>query len=91
MVSKATFNYVSAISWQSVLLVKETGVAGEKLSTIPVQSVPITTNVVSSNPVRGEVYSMQLYGIKFVSDMRKVSDFLRLHRFPSPIKLTAMI
>jgi hypothetical protein len=33
-----------------------------------------------------EVYSMQRYVIKFVSDMRGVSDFLRVLRFPSPIK-----
>jgi len=37
---------------------------------LPVQSVPITTKVVSSNPVYGEVYSIQhLYMIKFVSDL----------------------
>ena len=30
--------------------------------------VPITTKVVSSNPVHGEVYSMQDYVIKFVSN-----------------------
>jgi hypothetical protein len=29
MVIKATFNNISAISWQSVLLVEETGVPGE--------------------------------------------------------------
>ena len=29
MVSNATFNNTSAISWQSVLLVEETGVPGE--------------------------------------------------------------
>jgi hypothetical protein len=32
---------------------------------LPVQSVPTTTNVVSSNPAYGEVYSIQLYVIKF--------------------------
>ena len=36
---------------------------------LPVQSVPITTKVVSSNPVQGEVYSIQHYVIKFVSDL----------------------
>ena len=30
---------------------------------LPVQSVPITTNVVNSNPVHGEVYSIQHYVI----------------------------
>ena len=29
MVFNATFNYISVISWQSVLLVEETGVPGE--------------------------------------------------------------
>jgi hypothetical protein len=29
MVFKATFNNISAISWQSVLLVEETGIPGE--------------------------------------------------------------
>jgi hypothetical protein len=35
-----------------------------------VQSVPITTNVVSSNHTHGEAYSIQHYVIKFVRDMR---------------------
>jgi hypothetical protein len=35
-----------------------------------VQSVHITTKVVSSNPDHGEVYVMQHYVIKFVSDLR---------------------
>ena len=33
---------------------------------LPVQSVPITTKVVSSNSVHSEVYSVQHYVIKFV-------------------------
>ena len=41
-----------------------------------VQSVPITTKVVSSNPVHGEVYSIQHYVIKFVSDLQQVCGFL---------------
>jgi len=34
---------------------------------LPMQSVPITTNVVSSNPVHCKVYSIQYYVIKFIS------------------------
>ena len=34
---------------------------------LPVQSVPITTNIVSSNSIHGEVYSIH-YVMKFVSD-----------------------
>ena len=37
---------------------------------LPDQSVSINTNIVSSNLAHGEVYTMQLYVIKFVSDLR---------------------
>jgi hypothetical protein len=57
-------------------------------TTTPVQSVSITTKAVSSNTIHGEVYSIQYYVIKFVSDLRQVGDFLQ---FPPPIKLTATI
>ena len=58
---------------------------------LPVQSVPITTNVVSLNPAHGEMYSIQHYVIKFFSDLRQVDGFLWVLRFPPPIKLTAKI
>ena len=45
---------------------------------LPVQSVPITTKVMSSNPVHGEVYSIQHYVIKFVSDLRQVGGFFQV-------------
>ena len=44
--------------------------------------MPITTKVVSLNPVYGEVYSIQHYVIKFVSDLRQVSGFLQVLWFP---------
>ena len=58
---------------------------------VTVQSVAITTKVVSLNPVHIEVYSIQHYVIKFVSDLRQVSGFLRVLGFPPPVKLAAMI
>ena len=42
------------------------------------QSVPICTKVVVSNPAHGELCSIQYYVIKFVSDWRQVYDFLRV-------------
>jgi len=54
------------------------------------QSVPITTNVVSSNSVHGGVYSIQHYVMKFVSDLRQVDGFLRVLWFPPPIKLATI-
>ena len=45
---------------------------------LPVKSVPSTTNVVSSNTVHGEVYLIQHYVIKVVSDLRQVGGFLRI-------------
>jgi hypothetical protein len=47
------------------------------VSRLPVQSVPITTKVVSSNPVHGEVYSIQHYVIMFASDLRQVGGSLQ--------------
>ena len=45
---------------------------------------PITTKVASSNPVHGEVYSIQ-----HLTSM--TCGFLWVIRFPPPIKLTATI
>ena len=39
------------------------------------QLVPITTNVVSSNPVQSEVHSMEHFVKMFVSDLRQISGF----------------
>jgi hypothetical protein len=46
--------------------------------TTTIQSVPITIKVISSNPVHGEVYSIQHYVIKFVNDLQQVGGFLRV-------------
>ena len=40
---------------------------------LPVQSLPITTKVVSLNPAHDEVYSIQHYVIECVSDLWQVS------------------
>jgi hypothetical protein len=53
--------------------------------------MPIATKYVSLNPVHDEVYSIQHYVKKFVSYLRQVGGFLRVLRFPPPIKLTATI
>ena len=42
---------------------------------LPVQSVSITTKVVSSNIIAGVVYPIRHYVIKFVSDLRQVGGF----------------
>jgi len=50
---------------------------------LPMQSMPITTNVVSLNPAHGEVYSIT--ALCDVSDLWKVCAFLRVHQFPPPV------
>ena len=55
---------------------------------LPMQSVPNTTILVSWNPAHGEVYMIQNYAIKFVSDLRQVGGCFWVLRFPPPIKLT---
>jgi hypothetical protein len=55
------------------------------------QSVFFTTNIVSSNPAHVEVYSEENYVTKIVSNLRQDGGFMRVVRFPQPIKLTATI
>jgi hypothetical protein len=49
---------------------------------LPMQAVPITTRSGRDVPH---------YVIKFVSDLQQVGGFLRVLRFPPPIKLTATL
>jgi hypothetical protein len=58
---------------------------------ISMQSVPITSKVVSLNPTHGEVYLIQHYVIKFINDLRQVCGFLLFLRFPPPIKLKCVV
>jgi hypothetical protein len=55
---------------------------------LPLQSLPITTKIVSSNPAHAEVYSIQHYVIKFVSDLRDVINdaiwFMNIHEQNHP-------
>ena len=44
---------------------------------LAMQSMPITTKVVSSNPAHSQEYSIQHYVINFVSEMRQVGGFLQ--------------
>ena len=43
---------------------------------LPVKSMPITTQVVTLNPTHDQVYSIQHYVIKFVSDLWLLYGFL---------------
>jgi hypothetical protein len=53
--------------------------------TLPMQSMPITTNVKSLNPAHDEVYSIQHNVIKFVSNLRQVGSFLWVLQLPQLI------
>jgi len=46
------------------------------------QSVLITINVVILNPAHWDVYSIQHYVMKFVSDLQQVCGFLWVLEFP---------
>ena len=56
--------------------------------TTTMQSKPVTTKVVSSNPIQAKLYSIQNYVIRFVNALRQVGGFLRTLRFPPTIKRT---
>ena len=51
------------------------------------QADPITTKVASANPAHDEIYSIQLYVIKFVSDLWEAGGFLWVLRYPPPINV----
>ena len=73
MVFNATFNNISVMSWQSVLLVKEIGV---QCTCIKKNDLPqVTDKLYHINPANGEVHSIQHYVIKFVCDLRQVGGF----------------
>ena len=50
MVFNATFNTISVISWQSVLLVEETGEPGENHRSVARHCQTLSHTVVSSSP-----------------------------------------
>ena len=51
------------------------------------QSVPITTKVVSSHPTYGKVYLIQINVIKVLRDLGQGGGYLRVLWFPPPIKM----
>jgi hypothetical protein len=87
MVFNATFNNISAISWWWQ--------GFQYFAIVPVlhylQAVHFIKNLKAFHKyligrdrmIVGEVYSMQHYVIKFVSDLRQVGGFLRALRFRS--------
>ena len=70
--------------WDSVMIM----IARSLDFQLQMHLVLITTKVVNSNPAYGEVYSIQHYVIKIVSNLGQICSFLR---FPPPINLTATI
>jgi hypothetical protein len=60
MVLNATFNNISAITWQSVLLVEETGVPRENHRPVTSDRQTLSHNVVSSTPFHERGSNSQL-------------------------------
>jgi hypothetical protein len=58
----ATFNNISAISWQSVLLVEETGVPGENHRPVASLWQTLSHTVVSSTPNLGGIRNHNVSG-----------------------------
>jgi len=53
--------------------------------------MPITTNVVISNPTQARLTQYNIMWWKFFIEMRQVDSFLKVLQIPPPIKLTATI
>jgi hypothetical protein len=61
MVLNTTFNNISDISWQSVLLVEETAVSGKNHQSVTSHRQTLPHNVVSSTPRHERVSNSQRY------------------------------
>ena len=60
----ATFNNISAISWQSFLLVEETGIPGENQQPVASHWQTLSHNVVSSTPHMSGIRTHKVSGDK---------------------------
>ena len=54
-------------------------------------AISLITKGMWSNPAHDELYTIQYYVIKFVSDLLNVGSFLRIHWVPPPKTLTTTI
>ena len=83
--------YRKSTSWCDFLSYKTRGRRGRMVvgftTTYAISAYPHRCCEFESRSGRG----LQHYVIKFVSDLRQVGGFLRVFRFPPPIKLTATI
>ena len=62
MVFNATFNNISVILWQTVLLMEETGMPGENHQPVPSHCQTLSYNVVSSTSRLSGIQSHKVSG-----------------------------
>ena len=80
MIFNATFSNISAMSWQLVVLVEDTGVPGENHRPVASQWKSVSHNVVSSTPRMGfelttlvmQIYSQRIIHSYYLSTMSTV-------------------
>jgi len=71
MVSNATFNNISAISWRSIVLVQETGVPGENHRPVVSHLLTLSHTGVSSTPRRTKSNATRIYLYKSTTTSQK--------------------
>jgi hypothetical protein len=62
MVFNATFNYISVISWRSILLVEETGVSGENHQPAASHLQTLSHNVILSTSRLSRIQTHNISG-----------------------------
>jgi len=85
--NKVPINCLVCTDCYIICMVDKTSILNELSEFI--KSIFCWNRIMSSNPAHNEVYSIQLYVIKFFSDLWQVGGFLRVLRFPPPINPTA--
>ena len=76
MVFKATFNNISVISWQSVLLVEENGKPGENHRSVASHGQTLSHNVVSSTPQHVEIMMTATNQLEYIYMCSRIMDLL---------------
>ena len=76
MVFNTTFNNISVISWQSVLLVEENGKPGENYRSVASHGQSLSHNVVSSTSRHVEIMMTATNQLQYIYMCSRIMDLL---------------
>ena len=79
MVFNVTFNNISATSWRSVLLMEETGEAGENHRPVVRHWQTLSHNVISSAPRMSGIWTLVLIDTDYIGSCKSIYHTITTH------------